>query len=679
MIVGWGTWASGSATTECTGSGAGIANARGVSIHASDWVVGKYKARFTADQTFTAVYGNDDGTCRIHMLGNTTISNSILVQGVTFWHPFSMRWLSWNGDIYAGHEIHASGSVIANGPAPFNQGGVQSSEWVFRVRGAADSNQTGFNQWTFGRSPQGDDNGSSRQSQDFNGLTSVITANQWVHFMEVVYFHSSSGWYELWACTHGNQMVNVVPRKYIQTCYAPPSSHYPMISMYYQTRNGTQSCEYAAGAYATTEAEARAHQVAQIGYDMWGGGAPADQTAPTVPTNLAATSTVPTEVDLSWTASTDAVGVLGYQVWRNGLLLNAVLAPTVSYADTNVTAGTTYSYTVRAYDAAGNFSAQTAAVQVTTPSGASSYDALPANWMGGTYAYTGTTAHGSQSDKQRCYKVTATRTGSVTHIGHYREPAATAGTETVKLAVWPDNGSGTDPGSGAMKGQTAEITFTSASATGRYSTALTAPFAVTSGDILWVGELNGGQGNIAYVRKNTVAGVFRLMPRAYASGLTTWDTAADATYDLDMTIWLEGTESPPATAPVYVDSFVTGTDLTVFYDKTLAAVAPLGEDFAVTVDAVARQVTTVSVADEVVTLTLASPVSSGQTVELSYTQVTGRELQDSDANLCANLTTETVTNNTPAPFPARVTTTARVVASGRGATGERVSGLGGGV
>ncbi len=176
------------------------------------------------------------------------------------------------------------------------------------------------------------------------------------------------------------------------------------------------------------------------------------------------------------------------------------------------------------------------------------YDVVPARWMGGTYAITGTTLHGSQADKQRCYRVVVIQDGIVDAIGHYREPQAGAGTEQIKLAIWADNGLGTDPAAAAPLAQTAEIDFTQATPTGRYSTALVAPLAVRVGQVLWVGDLDGGTPNIAYTRRNTVAGAFRIMGQPFASGVGAWDPIVDSAYDLDMTIWLEGTAgSAPGT------------------------------------------------------------------------------------------------------------------------------------
>jgi cellulose 1,4-beta-cellobiosidase len=101
--------------------------------------------------------------------------------------------------------------------------------------------------------------------------------------------------------------------------------------------------------------------------------APVDTTAPSVPTGLTATAG-DTQVALSWTASTDNVGVTGYRVYRGGTL---IASPTgTSYTDTGLTNGTAYSYTVAATDAAGNLSAQSAAASA-TPVGAPTAPSAP--------------------------------------------------------------------------------------------------------------------------------------------------------------------------------------------------------------------------------------------------------------------------------------------------------------
>ncbi|MCX6557745.1 MAG: fibronectin type III domain-containing protein [Candidatus Aminicenantes bacterium] len=96
-----------------------------------------------------------------------------------------------------------------------------------------------------------------------------------------------------------------------------------------------------------------------------GGGTEAnDSEAPSVPSGLVASAVNRDSLTLSWTASTDNVAVTGYRVYRNGALLNSV--PTALFSDSGLAANTTYSYTVAAFDAADNVSAQSAACSVTT-------------------------------------------------------------------------------------------------------------------------------------------------------------------------------------------------------------------------------------------------------------------------------------------------------------------------
>ena len=87
-------------------------------------------------------------------------------------------------------------------------------------------------------------------------------------------------------------------------------------------------------------------------------------TPPTQPTGLTAQAPTQNRVDLSWTASTDNVGVVGYEIFRDGLSI--AISTTNTYSDTTVAANTTYSYSVAARDAAGNLSPASAPPTVVT-------------------------------------------------------------------------------------------------------------------------------------------------------------------------------------------------------------------------------------------------------------------------------------------------------------------------
>ncbi|MEV0825534.1 chitinase [Nonomuraea rubra] len=96
------------------------------------------------------------------------------------------------------------------------------------------------------------------------------------------------------------------------------------------------------------------------------GGTP-DTQAPTVPGNVAVGGATASSLNVSWSASTDNVGVTRYEVSRNSGTPTAVSG--TGHTATGLTAQTSYSFRVRACDAAGNCSAYSAPVTGTTTSG----------------------------------------------------------------------------------------------------------------------------------------------------------------------------------------------------------------------------------------------------------------------------------------------------------------------
>jgi hypothetical protein len=101
----------------------------------------------------------------------------------------------------------------------------------------------------------------------------------------------------------------------------------------------------------------------------------ADTTPPSAPTNLTATATSSTQINLTWTASADNVGVTQYQIQRcqgPGCTTFAQVgtSTTPSFPDTGLLAATSYSYQVRALDAANNPSAFSSVATAVTQSAA---------------------------------------------------------------------------------------------------------------------------------------------------------------------------------------------------------------------------------------------------------------------------------------------------------------------
>src|SRR5437899_646302 len=124
-----------------------------------------------------------------------------------------------------------------------------------------------------------------------------------------------------------------------------------------------------------------------------------DTLPPSLPTGLTATADSASQITLAWSPAADNVGVTGYQVFRNGVQIG--IASGSSYQDTGLSPVTVYTYTVAAFDAAGNTSgksfpaaATTLAVQDTTPPTVS----ITAPTAGTALAGTVTVAAGATDD-----------------------------------------------------------------------------------------------------------------------------------------------------------------------------------------------------------------------------------------------------------------------------------------
>ena len=109
-----------------------------------------------------------------------------------------------------------------------------------------------------------------------------------------------------------------------------------------------------------------------------------DTQPPTAPANLTATAASGTQINLGWTASTDNVGVTAYLVERcqgSGCSSFAQVgtSPVATYSDNGVTSATSYSYRVRATDAASNMSGYSNTASATTPAPDTLPPTVPAN------------------------------------------------------------------------------------------------------------------------------------------------------------------------------------------------------------------------------------------------------------------------------------------------------------
>ncbi len=91
-----------------------------------------------------------------------------------------------------------------------------------------------------------------------------------------------------------------------------------------------------------------------------------ETSSPTTPTGLTATDIDAQTIDLSWTASTDNVGIAGYEIYRNGDLVKTIYGTTTSFTDSQLNSSTSYSYQVAAFDAAGNTSGESTSAAAST-------------------------------------------------------------------------------------------------------------------------------------------------------------------------------------------------------------------------------------------------------------------------------------------------------------------------
>ncbi|WP_103068389.1 fibronectin type III domain-containing protein [Aquimarina sediminis] len=104
-----------------------------------------------------------------------------------------------------------------------------------------------------------------------------------------------------------------------------------------------------------------------------------DTQAPTIPANLVASNVASTTLTLSWTASTDDVGVTGYDVYQGNTIIGTTASTTMAIE--SLTASTAYQFKVKAKDAAGNVSGFSNTVNITTSAPA------PADPCAGVAAY----------------------------------------------------------------------------------------------------------------------------------------------------------------------------------------------------------------------------------------------------------------------------------------------------
>ncbi len=115
----------------------------------------------------------------------------------------------------------------------------------------------------------------------------------------------------------------------------------------------------------------------------------AESTPPTTPTNLAATVASGTQINLSWSTSSDNTKVRGYGIYRDGVLIDTVGRYTLNYSDKNLDPSTSYMYQVDAFDSTGNYSAlSTSESGITESTATYTFEPVADAYVAGDFATT---------------------------------------------------------------------------------------------------------------------------------------------------------------------------------------------------------------------------------------------------------------------------------------------------
>ncbi|MEW9549905.1 cellulose binding domain-containing protein [Nonomuraea sp. NPDC050783] len=212
-----------------------------------------------------------------------------------------------------------------------------------------------------------------------------------------------------WQVWYGNIGWNVI--SYVRT--SPTSSIDFTINTFYAdaiSRGYAQRSWYLTSVQAGFEPWVGGAGLAVNSFSFGSGGGTTDTSPPSTPGTPTASNTTSTSTTLAWGASSDNVGVTGYDVLRatgNGSFSPVGSVGSTSYTDSGLSPSTTYRYRVRARDAAGNLSSESAAVTVTTQAGGG----------GGGGCTAAATTQTQWNNGYVVQPVTVTNTGSATRNG----------------------------------------------------------------------------------------------------------------------------------------------------------------------------------------------------------------------------------------------------------------------
>jgi chitodextrinase len=198
-----------------------------------------------------------------------------------------------------------------------------------------------------------------------------------------------------------------------------------------------------------------------------------DTTPPSAPTNVSATPVSTSQINLTWSASTDNTGIANYQVFRGGVQIATTTV--TGYSDSGLASSTLYTYFVRARDVAGNISANSANAATSTlaPLAAGNYSIFTSQ----TPAVL-SKSDGATTDYELGTKFQSSVDGTITAIRFYKSASET-GTHTGR--IWSSAGA-----------QLASVTFANETASGWQTAQLAAPLAISANTIYVVSVNTGG-------------------------------------------------------------------------------------------------------------------------------------------------------------------------------------------
>lgn len=292
------------------------------------------------------------GWIDLYDAGNSAVSQGAALMQKEFGYRFVINQATYSGSVQPGGSMNVSFSVVNKGSAPFYynwpvEASLLSSDRTVAWKGIF--NGVDIRNWM-----PGDDWNS--QTRQYNQAPAV----QQVSGAFTIPSNMPAGTYTL-------ALSILDPYGY------KPSARFANTNYYTGGRTplgkvgiGMDPANQNIGPFDTLKPDnTLTYNLTQTPYDGgYSGGGSVDTQAPSVPGNLAVSGTTSSSVGLTWSASTDNVGVTGYDIYRGGVWVGSATGNT--YSDTGLSPSTNYSYTVRAKDGAGNISGASSSVSATT-------------------------------------------------------------------------------------------------------------------------------------------------------------------------------------------------------------------------------------------------------------------------------------------------------------------------